>query len=373
MNIAELLTDRREPMKELSSIVLVFIICACNQKQIEVNQKITPRIITEPTRHDTDDPAIWIHPTEPAKSLILGTDKNEDGAIYVYTLDGKIDTQKTVRELKRPNNVDIEYGFVLNGKEIDIAVTTERLTNKIRVFQLPDMTEIDRGGIEVFEEEKYRAPMGIALYKSPTDDLIYAIVGRKEGPTDGTYLWQYQLFDDGTGAVRGKLVRKFGTWSGVKEIEAIAVDDVLGYVYYSDEGVGVRKYWADPEHENADNELALFASERFLEDQEGISIYPIDDGTGYILVSDQSANQIKIYKREGESNDPHNHKLIKTVDLSTSNSDGSDVTNTALNEIFPFGLFVAMSDDQTFQFYAWEDIAGDDLLIAPNGQRISVK
>jgi 3-phytase len=89
--------------------------------------------------------------------------------------------------------------------------------------------------------------MGIAHYKQPKDGEVYAIVGRKNGPTDGTYLWQYRLFDDGSGQVGAELVRKFGHFSGQKGIEAIAVDDSLGFVYYSDEGVGVRQYYAEVE------------------------------------------------------------------------------------------------------------------------------
>ncbi|MFY7786627.1 MAG: phytase, partial [Thermoflexibacteraceae bacterium] len=78
--------------------------------------------------------------------------------------------------------------------------------------------------------------MGISLYKNKAGK-IYAIVGRKSGPTDGSYLWQYLLEDNGAGQVKATLVRKFGVYSGKKEIESIAVDDELGYVYYSDEGV----------------------------------------------------------------------------------------------------------------------------------------
>jgi myo-inositol-hexaphosphate 3-phosphohydrolase len=106
-----------------------------------------------------------------------------------------------------------------------------------------------------------------------------------------------------------------------------------------------------------------------MEDQEGISIYPVNDGTGYILVSDQSANQFKIYTREGLPGNPHNHRLVKTVDVSTQNSDGSEVSNAVFSDHFPAGLFVAMSDNQTFQIYSWTDIAGKDLIIAPNGIR----
>ena len=109
---------------------------------------------------------------------------------------------------------------------------------KIRIFSLPDLEPIDNGGIPVFEGEEQRDPMGLALYTRPSDQKIFAIVGRKSGPS-GTYLWQYELSGNGKFAA-AKVVRKFGTYSGKKEIEAIAVDNELGYVYYSDEQVGVR-------------------------------------------------------------------------------------------------------------------------------------
>lgn len=338
----------------------------CSKNQ---SQGIAPVVITEPVKHDSDDPAIWINPEDPAKSLFIGTDKDVDGALYVFDLDGKVIEEKTVRNVKRPNNVDIEYGLLLNGEPTDIAVTTERYENRLRIFSLPDMQPVDNGGIQVFEGEELRAPMGIALYKRPSDSTIFAIVGRKEGPTDGRYLWQYLLEDDGTGNVKATKVREFGKYSGVKEIEAIAVDDALGYVYYSDENIGIRKYHADPDHADAAKELALFGTEGFAEDHEGISIYQVNDGTGYILVSDQQANKFRIFKREGEPDNPHNHVLVKVVDVSTSESDGSDVTNVALNANFPQGMFVAMSDNKTFHYYSWKDIAGDDLVIAVNGKK----
>ncbi|MES2653922.1 MAG: hypothetical protein V4663_19450 [Bacteroidota bacterium] len=46
--------------------------------------------------------------------------------------------------------------------------------------------------------------------------------------------------------------------------------------------------------------------------------------TDYLLVSDQSANQFKVYSREG---------------------------GKSLNTDFKHGIFVAMSDDKTFQLY----------------------
>lgn len=324
---------------------------------------IQPLYITEPVAYDTDDPAIWINREDPGQSLIIGTDKNKDGGLYVYDLTGKIVEEKIVKGLKRPNNVDIAYDLKLGESLVDIAVATERLTHSLRIFSLPDMRPVDNGGIEVFvgeTGEEYRDLMGIAMYTDP-EGKIYAVVGRKNGPTDGSYLWQYLLEDDGTGNVKATLVRKFGKYSGKKEIESIAVDNELGYVYYSDEQVGVRKYHADPAKGN--DELALFATEGFKEDNEGISIYKTADTTGYILVSDQSANQFKVYRREGRENNPHDHPLIVSIPVSTNQSDGSDVVSIPLNDDFKHGLFVAMSDDKTFHFYRWEDIAGDKLKV----------
>jgi len=208
--------------------------------------------------------------------------------------------------------------------------------------------------------------MGLALYTRPSDGAIFAIVSRKSGPS-GAYLWQYLLEDDGGGSLKATKVRAFGEFVGGKEIEAIAVDNELGYVYYSDETAGVHKYLADPDAPDADVELAFFGTDDFTQDQEGISIYKIDDGTGYVLVSDQQDNSFCVYPREGEPGDPHKHQLIERVKVSTNESDGSDVTNVVLDDRFPSGFFVAMSDDQTFHYYSWDDIAGDDLVKAPNG------
>jgi 3-phytase len=327
---------------------------------------IKPVVVTEPVKWDTDDPAIWVNPVDRSQSLIIGTDKDADGALYVFDLNGKILPNRTVRGLRRPNNVDVEYGLLLGGKAIDIAVATEREANKIRVYRLPDMVAIDHGGIDVFTGEAAMEPMGISLYKRPNDGAVYAIVSRKSGPSEG-YLWQYLLQDDGKGGVRGTKVRAFGLYSGKKEIESIAVDDQLGYVYYSDEQSGIRKYFADPDKVDAGKQLATISTHGYLEDNEGISIYAVNNGTGYILVSDQRANTFHIYTREGEPGNPHEHKEVKVVDVSTSNSDGSDVTNAPLDARCRGGCFVAMSDNKTYQFYSWADIAGTDLVIAPNG------
>jgi 3-phytase len=350
-----------------AGILLIQLQLACAQKPaisvspLEDKTIIKPVIVTEPVQFDSDDPAIWLNSSDPSKSLVVGTDKSENGALYVYDLQGKI--VHVVKDLKRPNNVDIAYGLVLNGKSTDIAITTERITHKLRIFALPDMTPVDNGGIPAFEGEAepgFRDVMGISIYTAKNGKM-YAIAGRKTGPTTGGYIWQYLLGDDGTGTVKATLVRKFGKYSGKKEIEAIAVDNELGYIYYSDEQVGVRQYYADPEKGN--EELSVFGTTGFTEDHEGISIYKLTDTTGYILVSDQGANKFQIFDRAGTKTKPFEHKLLKVTTVQASHSDGSDVVSVPLNATFKHGLFVVMSDDKTFHYYRWEDIAGKQLKI----------
>jgi 3-phytase len=321
---------------------------------------VQPVVVTDPVRYDTDDPAIWVNRANPAQSLVIGTDKDSDGGLYVFDLKGKEVPGKTIHGLKRPNNVDIGYGMLLGGQPTDFALVTERETGLLRAFRLPDMQPLDHGNLAVFAGDAAgeRMPMGVALYTRPTDHAVFAVVSRKTGPKDG-YLAQYQLADDGQGQLKMTLVRKFGAWSGNKEIESVAVDNELGVIYYSDEGVGVRKYAADPAQGNV--ELALFARTGFAEDHEGISIYKTGPRTGYLLVSDQGASQFRFFPRQGTAADPNAYPELRMVKVAAHFSDGSDVTNVPLNAQFPHGLFVAMSDNKTFHYYRWEDMMGPGL------------
>ncbi len=334
---------------------LLLLATSCQDRMAPVAENaIKPTVITEPTPNDTDDPAIWVHPDDPTKSLIIGTDKEVGGGLYVYDLQGKI-VNKFI-DMERPNNVDVAYGLMINGKKTDIAVTTERKAHRLRVFSLPDLAPIDNGGIPIFEGEtgeEERDGMGIALYTKQIDSAnveIQAIVGRKNGPS-GSYLWQYRLSGNSDGTVSGEVIRKFGAYSGEKEIEAIAVDNELGYVYYSDETIGVRKYYADPE--KGDEELALFAQQDAQRDHEGIAIYKKDEKTGYLLVSNQQNNTFLVYKREGETGNPHEHTLIADIPVSTVECDGADALHLNFGDQFPNGIFIAMSNGNVFHLYDW--------------------
>jgi 3-phytase len=340
------------------SIITLFFLFNTNVNGQNSTKQVTaievfPEFVTDTVLFDTDDPAVYYNKKRPSRSFVVGTDKGGklgQGGVFAFDLKGKNIKEKNILGINRPNNIDIAYGLKTNSKKtMDIAICTERNTNKIRVIQLPEMKLIDNGGIPVFVGELEASPMGVSLYTDPTSQRIYAIVGRKTGPSTN-YLFQYALEFDKTGNVVGTLIRKFGKYSGKKEIESIAVDNELGYVYYSDETVGIRKYYAHPDSSNV--ELAFFGNERFKEDNEGISIFKTSNKTGFILVSDQQANQFHVFRREGDTGDVHKHSILRTIKTQTNESDGSEILNQKLNRKFKDGLFVAMSNNKTFHYYS---------------------
>jgi 3-phytase len=324
--------------------------------------RVTPLRASATLTHDPDDPAIWVHSTAPERSLVLGTMKvaAPDGGIAVFGLDGAL--RQFVAGIDRPNNIDVEYGFAFNGRLIDIAVVTERYKRRLRVFAIAaDGSGISElGAVPVLEGQagEAGAPMGIGLYRRPRDGAVFAIVAPKTGPADG-YLWQYRLQDAGGGRLAAVVTRRFGRFSGSGEIEAVAVDDEAGYVYYADEGNGIHKWHADPDREGASTELAHFARDGFSGDREGIAIYAGRGGAGYIVATEQLPvnSGYHLYRRDATTATVGEHAIVRVFSGGADSTDGIEVTSRNLGPDFPGGLFVAMnSGARNFLFYRWSDI-----------------
>jgi 3-phytase len=319
--------------------------------------------------NDPDDPAIWVHPTDPARSLIIGTMKvaAPAGAIVVFGMDGQI--RQIISGIDRPNNVDVEYGFQLAGRRVDIAVATERLRRQLRVFRIDpaDGRLVDLGGIPILQDQdgEAGAPMGIGLYRRNRDGAIFAIVAPKTGPRQG-YVWQYRLFGDRNGRVGATFVRRFGNFSATSvreenEIEAVVVDDALGFAYYADEADGIHKWHADPDHPEAGRELAHFGRTGFRGDREGLAIYALPDGTGYIVCTDQldEDSEYHLYPREGAPENPHDHsREIAVLRGGADATDGIDISSSPLGPGLPNGVMIAMnSAPRNFLVFRWQDLA----------------
>jgi 3-phytase len=209
------------------------------------------------------------------------------------------------------------------------------------------LRDVSKGGLPVFD-----VPMGVGLYRRPSDGRTWAILSRKQGPREG-YLGQYLLEDAGDGTVRATLVRRFGSFGGEGEIEAVVVDDELGHVYYSDEVVGIHQAHADPDHPEADREIALFATDGFREDREGVAIWRGEDGRGYVVCVDQirHGSRLHVYRREGA------HEPVGVVATSAVSTDGIEVLSTPLGPRYPRGIAVLMDNARNgFQLYDWRDV-----------------
>ncbi len=88
-----------------------------------------------------DDPAIWVHPTSPANSVVLGTLKN--GGLDAYDLAGKllqhIPAPEPPEEGLRAgnfNNVDLVQGADVPGLPADFAVVTDRGRDRLRIYAI---------------------------------------------------------------------------------------------------------------------------------------------------------------------------------------------------------------------------------------------
>lgn len=153
---------------------------------------VNSRVSTSAVPGDADDPAVWVHPTDPAKSVIIGTDKEDEGGLYVWDMSGK---QLQYVPLGNPNNVDIRYGMRIGGQLVDIVVTNLRSNPKqIKVFKvnpadgtLTDVTT--SGGILTPQLDD---PYGICLYKRPSDGAMFVIESTQSGATENLHQYRWK-------------------------------------------------------------------------------------------------------------------------------------------------------------------------------------
>ena len=331
--------------------MLVFTVLAA----LQATPLVLPDLLTQSVADDADDPAIWVNARNPEGSMIYGTNKIKapGGAIVVFDLEGKV--RQTIANVDRPNNIDVEYGLATDSGTMDIAVATERNAHRLRVFAVDSTSGLlsDISGATTILADKTgeaSEPMGIALYKRPKDGAIFAIVSPKTGAATG-YLHEYRLaFNSSTKKVDAAHVRAFGAYSGKKEIESVAVDDELGYVYYSDERFGTRRYLADPDSDGA--ELSLFNTTGFSGDHEGIALWTQPGGKGYVLCTDQIAGDSIYHLYDRVSLKP-----VGTFRGQVDETDGLDATSAALGPKFPNGIVVAMnSTGRNFAIWDWRRV-----------------
>jgi 3-phytase len=285
-----------------------------------------------------DDPAVWIHPNDPSKSMIVGT--NKKAGVMMYNLAGE---EIFFYSVGNANNIDVRYNFQFgNDNKGDIIACSERIDNKIVVFRVnPDdgsLTEISGNRLMSDIVEVY----GFCLYKSAKTGNFYAFMNGKSGIIE-----QWELMSHGEGEITGKVVRKLKVAS---QPEGMVADDELGYLYVGEEERCIWKFMAEPDA--AADPLFIADSDstnsKIQYDVEGLSIYYAPENKGYLIASIQGNNSYAIFERGGEN------KYLGSF------------MNLDLGGPFPKGLFIAQDGfnndgnaelPQNFKLVSWEKIA----------------
>jgi myo-inositol-hexaphosphate 3-phosphohydrolase len=84
-----------------------------------------------------DDSAIWIHPSDPTQSTVIGTDKF--GGLAVYTLAGQQLQYLTDGAM---NNVDLRYNFMLGGQPIALVTAGNITNNSLAIYRVNPTTRL---------------------------------------------------------------------------------------------------------------------------------------------------------------------------------------------------------------------------------------
>jgi len=98
-----------------------------------------------------------------------------------------------------------------------------------------------------------------------------------------------------------------------------------------------------------------------------LSIYYGPGETGYLIASNQGADNYAVYRRDGDNEFIGHFHVVANEMLGidgSSETDGIDVTSASLGAAFPSGVFVAQDgrnispdDRQNFKLVPWEHIA----------------
>lgn len=329
---------------------------------------------------DADDVAIWIHPTDATKSMVIATQKNAGYSVYNTAGETLLDA---LPGDNRYNNVDVMYGFDLNGTVIDIALFSDRNNNRFAVYKIqetePYIVDItDPAGEELFDAEAMGkdTAYGEGVYKSPVSGKFYAFATQ-----NGTWnAAQFELVARADNTVGWTKVRHIilGADDDDKHAEGIVVDQEYGKVYIAQEEVGIYTLDAEPGAVPFDialdeTELLIEAGDHdIVEDLEGMTIYYKDNGEGYVFISSQGNTTYGIFNRTSVGTVNTYITAFAIVDDmdgidGTQHTDSLDVTNVGISSQFPNGAFIVQDGTDTetdpkdtgtnFKWMKWDDIA----------------
>ena len=291
-----------------------------------------------------DDPALWQHPADPAKSLILGTNKKE--GLVVFGLDGA-EVQRLPIGLI--NNVDVRQS---TDRSFDIAVASNDQVNAISVFFIDRMTgEVShRGDIPTNTIEPY----GICQAREEGRDL--AGVTYKDGTLQ---IWSLSVDQ---AELSGDLLKSVKLET---QLEGCVFDETNGLIFVGEEDRGL---WTVAYREEAPQPVlvdTVGSAAGLVADVEGVSIWRGENGAGWVVVSAQAANRFVVYERQAPHNPRGSFSIIanEALDIDeVTHTDGLDVYSGAPPG-FPRGVLIVQDDgnprsgeNQNFKVVNWADV-----------------
>ena len=351
----------------LACLISIVVYAACQRisegsksASKKIKQTTSARYETTPmprgNKQDAaDDPAIVINQTDAAKSTIVGTDKK--GGLAIYDLKGR---QLFFYPDGEMNNADSRPGFILGNDTVNLICCSNRSKRSIAVYKASE-----DGSLLPVSARKITSGMndvyGLCMYKSPATGKTYAFLNSKSGEVE-----QWELFSSGKNMVDAKMVRNFSLSS---KVEGMVADDENKKIFIGEEDRGIWEYPAEPDGGQEGLFLVKSSEEnnsRIRFDIEGLTIYYLPDGEGYLLASSQGNYSYAVFERKSPHKYLGSFRITNGVVDGVEETDGIDVYSYPLNSDFQHGLLVVQdgyNDDngnaapQNFKFVAWENVA----------------
>jgi 3-phytase len=308
----------------------------------------TDPVSADPEDDAADDPAIWVHPLEPMKSLVFGSDKKK--GLDVFNMSGeRINTY----EVGRINNVDVRQD-VFQG--IDIVAGSNRTTNATDVWRIEasDGTLVHLGSIASDLPDVY----GFCLYHHVQSGEVFAFINSKTGRVEQ---WRLNLTND---SVRGEKVRELNLG---KQVEGMVADDMKQQLYVGVEVAGVYLFDANADADVNAKFLPMTSEENQMiaYDVEGLAIFSNDD-VDYLIVSSQGNDSYAVFDRMRDHRYVGSFKVVDGAVDGSQETDGIEACSSGFGSVFPDGLFICQDGfnyegetkvAQNFKLVSWRDIA----------------
>ena len=297
-------------------------------------------------RDAADDPAIWRNAKDPAKSLVIGTDKR--AGLYVFGMDG---SKKSFLPEGELNNVDLREVMIDGRKTVLVGAS---IRNDIKNAQI-GLYRLDTETAELQPLGKFPAGAGEAygfcFGQDKAGDVSAYMIGKA-----GNVREMKLSFAGGVPNATITREHKLTT-----QPEGCVVDDRTGRLYVGEENAAIWLY--DLNADSLSPQRFANVNERELvADVEGLALAPKGENGGYLVASSQGDNAYVLYDLVTGAY-VNRFRLMDGIVDGTSDTDGIEVMPGNFGPKYPDGLMVVQDGDngdqtQNFKYISWRDVAG---------------